>query len=417
MTGPAMRSAPVTGPATSSDGNYVSAPGASYAAARPVVNYTSTASTPAATYAATYASAQASTRASVPTSTSTAAAATHTHTNDFVSGEQYRYALTNFAIAHKKVEEQRSQLEEQERQIARLQARIATLEGSSSSSISVAGARAAGGSSIDDFSIKNAASQLERTINRWANEILRVAPAPAAVLKDAVLTDVSSAGDTGLFSEARPMLVQSLLRHAMAEAISEGFINCLIVTSVADANVQLSRIHEHLFTRDPTVAAVWRRQTFTAAVENVAPETTRSIFEEHLPSLAAILQDKSDDQLGTRKVLEDAYRFSRMLHGAPAAAGPAADTFYRSFIPEVGSTLYPRHVELAKRCRRSERGEVDRVGATIFPGLVKVSRNQPGPGVTSGDANTVVRRAQVICECALQATGYPGSNMPQMPTM
>jgi hypothetical protein len=168
---------------------------------------------------------------------------------------------------------------------------------------------------------------------------------------------------------------------------------------------------------DPTVAAVWRRQTFTAAVENVAPETTRSIFEEHLPSLAAILQDKSDDQLGTRKVLEDAYRFSRMLHGAPAAAGPAADTFYRSFIPEVGSTLYPRQVELAKRCRRSERGEVDRVGATIFPGLVKVSRNQPGPGVSSGDANTVVRRAQVICECALQATGYPGSNMPQTPTM
>jgi hypothetical protein len=45
------------------------------------------------------------------------------------------------------------------------------------------------------------------------------------------------------------MMVQSLLRHAMAEAISEGFINCLIVTSVADANVQLSRIHEHIFTR------------------------------------------------------------------------------------------------------------------------------------------------------------------------
>jgi hypothetical protein len=166
------------------------------------------------------------------------------------------------------------------------------------------------------------------------------------------------------------------------------------------------------------VAAVWRRQTFTAAVENVAPETTRSIFEEHLPTLAAILQEKGDDdQLGTRKVLEDAYRFSRMLHGAPAAAGPAADTFYRSFTPEVGSTLSPRQVELAKRCRRSERGELDRVGATIFPGLVKVSRNLPGPGVAaSGDANTVVRRAQVICECALQATGYPGSGMLPTPT-
>jgi hypothetical protein len=68
-------------------------------------------------------------------------------------------------------------------------------------------------------------------------------------LKDAALADVSSAGDTGLFMEARPMMVQSLLRHAMAEAISEGFINCLIVTSVADANIQLSRIHEHIFAR------------------------------------------------------------------------------------------------------------------------------------------------------------------------
>ena len=45
------------------------------------------------------------------------------------------------------------------------------------------------------------------------------------------------------------MMVQSLLRHAMAETISEGFINCLIVTNSAETNVQLSRIHEHLFTR------------------------------------------------------------------------------------------------------------------------------------------------------------------------
>ncbi len=134
------------------------------------------------------------------------------------------------------------------------------------------------------------------------------------------------------------------------------------------------------------MAAVWRRQTFTAAVEKVAPETTRSIFEEHLPSLAALLNDQTDDPLGTRTVLEDAYKFSRMLH-------------------------------LAKRCRRSERGDLDRVGATIFPGLVKVSRNLPGPGVPSGDtAQTVVRRAQVICECALQATSYPGSTVPPTPT-
>jgi hypothetical protein len=35
----------------------------------------------------------------------------------------------------------------------------------------------------------------------------------------------------------------------MAECISDGIINCLIVTSSAEANVQLTRIHEHLFAR------------------------------------------------------------------------------------------------------------------------------------------------------------------------
>jgi hypothetical protein len=99
------------------------------------------------------------------------------------------------------------------------------------------------------------------------------------------------------------------------------------------------------------VAAVWRRQTFTAAAENVAPEMTRSIFQEHLPTLTALLKGQLDDPLGTRTVLEDAYRFSRMLHGAPAAAGPAADVFYRSFIPELGSTLYPRQVNSPLRAR------------------------------------------------------------------
>jgi len=246
--------------------------------------------------------------------------------------------------------------------------------------------------------------------------VLRLAPAPAATLQDAALADLAGAGETALFTDVRPMMVQSLLRHAMAEAISEGIINCLIVTSSAEANVQLTRIHEHLFARDPTVAAVWRRQTFSAAVENVAPETTRMIFEEHVPSLAALLHDTPDDPLGTRAVLEHAYKFSRMLHGAPAAAGAGADAFYRSFVPELASTLYPRQVELSKRCRRSERGELDRVGATIFPGLVKVSRTPPGPGVPMGDTTqTVVRRAQVICECALQATSYPGSAPPPPP--
>ena len=50
-------------------------------------------------------------------------------------------------------------------------------------------------------------------INHWANEILRIAPAPPAMKKDVALMDVASTGDTGLFSEVRLMLVQSLLRQ------------------------------------------------------------------------------------------------------------------------------------------------------------------------------------------------------------
>jgi hypothetical protein len=67
----------VTGPATH--------------APTPAASYASTASTPAAAIAASYTSTQASTPASAPASTAAAA-----HTGDYVSGEQYRYALTNF---------------------------------------------------------------------------------------------------------------------------------------------------------------------------------------------------------------------------------------------------------------------------------------------------------------------------------
>jgi hypothetical protein len=112
-------------------------------------------------------------------------------------------------------------------------------------------------------------------------------------------------------------------------------------------------------------------------------------------------------------MLEDAYMFSRKLHGAPAAAGPAADAFYRSFIPELGSTLYPRQVEVTKRCRRSERGEVDRVGATIFPGLIKVSRNLPGPGAASGDTANTEHRLYVNVHCRLRVIPGPACHLHQ----
>jgi len=233
---------------------------------------------------------------------------------------------------------------------------------------------------------------------------------PAARLQEAVLTDLMDVGEsTAMFTDVRPTVpvVQSLLRHAMSEVISVGIINSLIVTSSAEANFEFTRIHERLLTRDEAAAAVWRRHTFSVAVDYLSPEVMRTIFEKNMPLLAALLPDSAEDPLGTRSVLEDAFKFSCMLRGA----GSDADALYRSFVPELASPLYPGLIELVKRCRRRERGEVDRVGATIFPGLVEVL---PTPPIVQ----TVVRRAMVICECELLATSNPVSApAPPPPTM
>ncbi|KAH7884478.1 hypothetical protein F5I97DRAFT_1889810 [Phlebopus sp. FC_14] len=317
---------------------------------------------------------------------------------DVVSGEQYRYALTNFRIAHEKVEEQRKQLEEQEKQIAILRARIALLEGNEQQNTT----SKQGGSSVDDFSIKNAASQLERLINRWAAEVVRSPPANLDDMYAAALGDITGSYDP-VPPGATPMQVQNILRHAMSEVISGEIINCLIVTNSADANIQLTRIHEHLFSRNPMVACVWRRQTFSAAVESCDPEMTQNILLVQLPTLIKYLGQASN---AAANILDSAYNFSRMLHGSASASGASMDAFYRSFVPEIGSTLFPRQIELVRRCLKSERGEPDSVGATIFPGLVKVTRGPMLPGGQNQDnVQTVVRRAQVICECALSSAG------------
>ncbi|KAH9945072.1 uncharacterized protein BXZ73DRAFT_38673 [Epithele typhae] len=340
--------------------------------------------------------------------------------HDVVSGEQYRYALTNFRIAHEKVEEQRVQMLEQEKQVAQLRDRIALLEGSGQNSH--LGVSKLGGNSVDDFSIKNAASGLERQINRWAADVTRAPPAPPNTLRHAALTDCFDDDPPELpySSVASGIQIQSLLRHAVSKTIAEGIVNCLIVTDSPEANIQLTRIHEHIFSRDPTVAAVWRRQTFTAAVESCSTDMSRFFLSEHMPNLGALLGlDLGDLKAqgaekpapsaaagGVFAVLEAAYEFSRMLHGAPSSSGGTVDAFYRAFVPDVASTMNPRQIELVKRCHRTERGEPDRVGATVFPGLVKVSRAPPNAGGGAADAvQTVVRRAQVICECAMLGTG------------
>ncbi|KAF5372788.1 hypothetical protein D9615_010118 [Tricholomella constricta] len=223
-------------------------------------------------------------------------------------------------------------------------------------------------------------------------------PISHEALARAVLSDIVTGLDVSQI-QATSMQTQCYLRHAMAETVSEGIINCLIITNSSDANVQLTRIHEHIFLRDPTVASVWRRQTFTAAVDTCTPEMSLSILYEQIPELMKHLNGALPSSGGS-SILEHAYSFSRMLHGSSSSS--SGDAFYRAFVPEMGSTLYPRQIELVKRCLRSERGELDRVGATIFPGLVKVTRGPPLPsGLYGENVQTVVRRAQVICECAI----------------
>ncbi|KAF9267950.1 hypothetical protein L218DRAFT_854378 [Marasmius fiardii PR-910] len=317
---------------------------------------------------------------------------------DVVSGEQYRYALTNFRIAHEKVEEQRGQLEEQERQVAQLRARIAQLEGTATPEH-----KGKGGNTVDDFSIKNAASQLEKMVNRWASDLVRNPPAPLPSLCQAIVSDVGNGPDVPNY-EGTSMQVQALLRHALAETISEGIINNLIVTNSPEANVQLTRIHEHIFARDTTVACVWRRQTFSAAVETFSNEMTLTTLHEHLPELMKYLGGAIPISQKT-PILESAYLFSRMLHGQNMGM---EDAFYRSFTPELGGVLDPRQIELVRRCLKSERGQPDRVGATIFPGLVKLTRGESLPGSQPEAVQNIVRRAQVICECALAS----GSSSP-----
>jgi len=129
-----------------------------------------------------------------------------------------------------------------------------------------------------------------------------------------------------------------------------------------------------------------------------------SILNEHIPALSEVLAPPGTKlpPAAVSQILDVAYAFSRMLHGSKSSSGGTVDAFYRAFVPELGSVLYARQIELVKRCVKSEQGQEDRVGACVFPGLVKVSRGPRGPGGQEPEnTQTVVRRAQVICQCAL----------------
>lgn len=87
-------------------------------------------------------------------------------------------------------------------------------------------------------------------INNWAADIVQATSHPQSLndLREAILTDIGvlTANHPG---DARPVIIQNLLRHAVSELISDSIINSLLVTSSYEANTQLARIHEHIFNR------------------------------------------------------------------------------------------------------------------------------------------------------------------------
>lgn len=177
-----------------------------------------------------------------------------------------------------------------------------------------------------------------------------------------------------------------------------------------------------------------------------------SLFNEHIPTVFNLINPSSEviPDSGLAGVLEASYSFSRMLHSSasPTTGGSGMDSsgFYRAFVPAIGSQLDPTNLgtplssyssklslflddcaELTKRCHRTERGESETVGACLFPGLVKVIAIEDSTANSSASTNSssivvsdinevgtvkgvrgtrmiVVRRAQVICECAMAVT-------------
>jgi len=125
----------------------------------------------------------------------------------------------------------------------------------------------------------------------------------------------------------------------MSQLLAEGIVNELLVTNSEEANRELTKLHEQLFNREPLVASVWRRQTFSAAVATLDPAMALSLFAAHMPAVFRIVNPRPS-QLSPplAGVLEAAYTFSRMLHASRAAASGGAmeaGGFYRAFVSRV----------------------------------------------------------------------------------
>lgn len=108
--------------------------------------------------------------------------------------------------------------------------------------------------------MQNSASKLERLINGWAVDVVRTYRNQLNDIRQAAISDIYEGyppeEEEAMRGDATAIHVQNLLRHAVSQAISEGIVNCLIVTNSQEANVQLTRIHEHIFARKRSYTSI-----------------------------------------------------------------------------------------------------------------------------------------------------------------
>ncbi|CDZ97148.1 hypothetical protein [Phaffia rhodozyma] len=333
---------------------------------------------------------------------------------EWVSQEQFQNVLKNFRAAHAQVELQRDQMEEQEKQLKLLKKKVAQLEGDSTYGADHSNRNSFKGvSSTDDSTINNAASSLAALINRYASTLVIRHPHLLPDFWAAVTKNCTE--NEGQHQDVASLRVQSLLRHAISKVICNGVVNRLLLTNSSEANERLWRIHECIFSRDPVVASVWRRQTCSASMNDFDRALMIQTLQEYMPSLFLILlkydgpsiKTLADASVKTEstdclipealvEILQSAWEFSRLLHESKQSFSSSGIGLYRAFVPELGSALDATRMELLKRCHRSENQEKEVLGACLFPGLIKMGRDSRGR-----DIHVVVRRAHVICDCAL----------------
>ena len=124
---------------------------------------------------------------------------------------------------------------------------------------------------------------------------------------------------------------------------------------------------------NPAAAGVFRRNAFAGGGSSL-DDLLEPTLRDHIPSVLSLLCSPDivsrapDLAPELRSLLRSALEFSRLLHSSEATSvDDAKDGYYKGFTPELESEMFPRQVELIKRCLSHENEGTDVVGACVFP--------------------------------------------------